>query len=602
MCAVMGPSGAGKTTLLDIISRRKTEGKLSGKNYFDGAVPSKSMVKKYTAYIQQQDCFFGGATVSETILFAAMAKLPPGQVSMEEKRAKVAEVIAQLNLSRCANTYMGNRLIRGVSGGEMKRTAVACALLCSPRCMFLDEPTSGLDSAMAQEVIGNLRALQVKQGCTFVVTIHQPAPVVFDAFNRLVLLNLGRLAYWGDGRTAPLEFFAAQGFPYRPGYNVAEYLIDTLSTNDSGTGGAHDFEGYYAKSSLCEENTAVVRETVEACDSGLAVDSGIHADGKGKSKYANGFWRELWVLLRYKGLPRAKHPLFISLRVLLYILLAALLSSFFYSQDRQLTGIFNTIGILFIAVILPCFMAQVFVEEMKFDREVYTREFNDAYYRAGTYVAARILTEIPYLFLSGGAFASVLYWCIGTERRLGEVRLLRTRHLRQLRHRHARRVHHRQRDRRRGRTRGGAPHIHHAEHARRRVLHPQGHHPLNVDLALLDLIPPVDVVRHHAQRVRGRGVHRPLRRRRRRPQVIPRHHAFVPAADQGRRVVRVQQAPRRLRGGPRRLGAREFRARRARQVEMPRVRGVFHPGAHRAVLLRRPVRATREALISLSSE
>ena len=64
MCAVMGPSGAGKTTLLDIISRRKTEGKLSGKNYFDGAVPSKSMVKKYTAYIQQQDCFFGGATVS----------------------------------------------------------------------------------------------------------------------------------------------------------------------------------------------------------------------------------------------------------------------------------------------------------------------------------------------------------------------------------------------------------------------------------------------------------------------------------------------------------------------------------------------------------
>ena len=36
-------------------------------------------------------------------------------------------------------------------------------------------------------------------------------------------------------------------------------------------------------------------------------------------------------------------------------------------------------------------MAQVFVEEMKFDREVYTREFNDAYYRAGNYVAQRIL-------------------------------------------------------------------------------------------------------------------------------------------------------------------------------------------------------------------
>ena len=76
MCAVMGPSGAGKTTLLDIVSRRKTEGKVLGQARFDGAVPSTSLVKKDTAYIQQQDCFFGGATVRETIMFAAMAKLP----------------------------------------------------------------------------------------------------------------------------------------------------------------------------------------------------------------------------------------------------------------------------------------------------------------------------------------------------------------------------------------------------------------------------------------------------------------------------------------------------------------------------------------------
>ena len=153
---------------------------------------------------------------------------------------------------------------------------------------------------------------------------------------------------------------------------------------------------------------------MEACDSGLAVDSGIHADGKGKSKYANNLSRELWVLLQVqRAAPREAPAVHLAARVPLH-LLAALLSSFFYSQDRQLTGIFNTVGILFIAVILTCFMGAGLAEEMKFDREVYTREFNDAYYRAGTYVAARILTEIPYLFLSGGAFAAVLYWCIAS--------------------------------------------------------------------------------------------------------------------------------------------------------------------------------------------
>jgi hypothetical protein len=58
-------------------------------------------------------------------------------------------------------------------------------------------------------------------------------------------------------------------------------------------------------------------------------------------------------------------------------------------------------------------MAQVFVEEMKFDREVYTREFNDAYYRAGTYVAHRCLVELPMLALSALSFAAILYPSVG---------------------------------------------------------------------------------------------------------------------------------------------------------------------------------------------
>ena len=449
MCAVMGPSGAGKTTLLDIVSRRKTEGKVLGQARFDGAVPSTSLVKKDTAYIQQQDCFFGGATVRETIMFAAMAKLPKlskrDRVSgvsvccsdsedVAEKRARVSNVIAQLNLDRCADTYVGNRLIRGVSGGEMKRCAVACALLCSPKCMFLDEPTSGLDSAMAGEVIANLRNLRDQTGCTFVISIHQPSPTVFAAFDRLVVLNYGRVAYFGPGGPdAPLAFFAKQGFPYQPGYNVAEYLIDTLNRHSTAVGGEHDFEAFYANSRLAAENEADVAADVSTtrfddARGRIPGDAETNADApreavngrkrvvcasSGSSKYANGALRELYVLMRYKGASRVKHPLFVSTRFFLYILLAGLLSSFFYGQDRSLVGIFNSVGILFIAVILPCFMAQVFVEEMKFDRDVYTREFNDAYYRAGTYVAHRVLVEMPAVVAAAAAFCGVLYWSVG---------------------------------------------------------------------------------------------------------------------------------------------------------------------------------------------
>ena len=49
---------------------------MAGKILFDGVQPSLDTVKKYTAYVPQIEAFFGGATVYETILFAAMIKLP----------------------------------------------------------------------------------------------------------------------------------------------------------------------------------------------------------------------------------------------------------------------------------------------------------------------------------------------------------------------------------------------------------------------------------------------------------------------------------------------------------------------------------------------
>ena len=178
LCAVMGQSGSGKTTLLDIISGRKTEGTIRGKILFDGVVPSLATIKKYTAYVPQHEAFFGGATVAETVTFAAMIKLPGTSAEDVKRKLELVEhVIDQMNLSKCRDTLVGNHVIRGISGGgELKRLAVASALCTSnPRAMFLDEPTSGLDSSMAADVINCLSRLQAEDGRTLLVTVHQPS-------------------------------------------------------------------------------------------------------------------------------------------------------------------------------------------------------------------------------------------------------------------------------------------------------------------------------------------------------------------------------------------------------------------------------------------
>ncbi len=62
-------------------------------------------------------------------------------------------MIKDLGLTECQNTLVGGEMIRGISGGERKRTSIGVELLTNPSLIFLDEPTTGLDSATANNVV-----------------------------------------------------------------------------------------------------------------------------------------------------------------------------------------------------------------------------------------------------------------------------------------------------------------------------------------------------------------------------------------------------------------------------------------------------------------
>ncbi len=70
----------------------------------------------------------------------------PKSVPAAKKAQVVEDVIAELGLAKAANTWIGNEIVRGVSGGERKRTNIGVELLSNPSIVFLDEPTSGLDA------------------------------------------------------------------------------------------------------------------------------------------------------------------------------------------------------------------------------------------------------------------------------------------------------------------------------------------------------------------------------------------------------------------------------------------------------------------------
>jgi alpha-D-ribose 1-methylphosphonate 5-triphosphate synthase subunit PhnL len=83
----------------------------------------------------------------------------PGKWTSARRRERIREVLSEVGLAHAHRTIVGGTLpgglmMRGLSGGERKRLAIATGILAAPSVLYLDEPTSGLDSFAALTVRG----------------------------------------------------------------------------------------------------------------------------------------------------------------------------------------------------------------------------------------------------------------------------------------------------------------------------------------------------------------------------------------------------------------------------------------------------------------
>ena len=132
MTALMGGSGAGKTSLLNALCGRAHYGETTGKIYLNG---HETEIQKHIdciGFVPQDDSsVYPELTVRENFLFAGKFRLPKGTTDAEIEDL-ADETIANLGLSRVANSCVGDVKKRGVSGGEKKRVNIGIELMALP--------------------------------------------------------------------------------------------------------------------------------------------------------------------------------------------------------------------------------------------------------------------------------------------------------------------------------------------------------------------------------------------------------------------------------------------------------------------------------------
>ncbi|KAI3803438.1 hypothetical protein L1987_31589 [Smallanthus sonchifolius] len=262
MTLLLGPPSSGKTTLLlALAGKLDKELKSSGKVTYNGHELHEFVPERTSAYISQYDVHIGEMTVRETLAFSARCQgigsryEMLAELSRREKDANIkpdpdidifmkasasegqeANVVTDytlklLGLDICADTLVGDQMIRGISGGQKKRVTTGEMIVGPSKVLLMDEISTGLDSSTTFQIVKSLRQfIHILEG-TAVISLLQPAPETYELFDDIILLTDGIIVYQGP-RDNVLEFFEFMGFKCPERKGVADFLQEVTSKKD----------------------------------------------------------------------------------------------------------------------------------------------------------------------------------------------------------------------------------------------------------------------------------------------------------------------------------------------------------------------------------
>ncbi|XP_012928804.1 ATP-binding cassette sub-family G member 2-like isoform X2 [Heterocephalus glaber] len=425
--AILGPTGSGKSSLLDVLAARKDPHGLSGDVLINGA-PQPANFKCNSGYVVQDDVVMGTLTVRENLQFSAALRLPTTMTN-HEKNERINKVIKELGLDKVADSKVGTQFIRGVSGGERKRTSIGMELITDPSILFLDEPTTGLDSSTANAVLLLLKRMS-KQGRTIIFSIHQPRYSIFKLFDSLTLLAAGKLMFHGPAQAA-LEYFASAGYSCEPYNNPADFFLDVINGDSSAV--ALNREEEDAKANGTEEPSKGDKSIIEKLGEFYA-NSSLHRDMKaeldqlssGQKKkrnlvfkettYVTSFCHQLrWIAKRsFKNL--LGNPQASIAQIIVTVVLALVIGAIYFRLENDSTGIQNRAGVLFFLTTNQCFTSVSAVELFVVEKKLFIHEYISGYYRVASYFFGKLLSDLlPMRLLPSVIFTCILYFMLGLK-------------------------------------------------------------------------------------------------------------------------------------------------------------------------------------------
>ena len=186
--ALVGMSGSGKSCLLRHVVRllRPDRGRVLVDGHDIAKLPAKEMeaLRSRIGYVFQSGALFDSLTVYDNVAFPLREKTRLGESAIREK---VMTELEQVGLKDAVEKYPAQ-----LSGGMLKRVALARTLVRAPEIVLFDEPTAGLDPIVVNSILELFDSVHRQRKLTGILVSHE-IPEIFSVVQKIAMLHEGQI-------------------------------------------------------------------------------------------------------------------------------------------------------------------------------------------------------------------------------------------------------------------------------------------------------------------------------------------------------------------------------------------------------------------------